>query len=488
MYHAHLGCSRARASVSRPMPSNAPRSRAAARKEGPGEGLAQLPKVDKLAGHAALAGARARLGAATMMQMARLVVEDARGRIVAGAACPTLEELAADLAARAEAALAARARPVINATGVILHTNLGRAPLSEAAVEALERSAGHYTSIEMDLATGKRGARGAFAEEALARLTGAEAALVVNNNAAAVMLALSALAFGKKVLVSRGELVEIGGGFRVPDVLARSGAVLVEVGTTNKTRIDDYARAIDAGGVAAVLCVHQGNFRQLGFVERPELAAVVKVAHERGVLAVHDLGGGALLDFEPYGLRGEVPVQASMRAGFDVVCFSTDKALGGPQGGVLAGRTEPIARARRDPLARALRLGRLPLVALEATLASYLEDDLDAIPALAAIRAPLASVKARAAAWQGVLAARGLAAELVDLAVAVGGGTLADEPLASAGLAITVEDPDALARRLRTGDPAVFVRIQEGRVLVDARTVLPGEDAALLGALVAALG
>ena len=449
--------------------------------------LSALPKVDRLTAHPSLEGARKRLGAATMTRMARLALDAARARVANGANCPTLDELAEDVAARAQASLRARARPVINATGVVIHTNLGRAPLSQAAVDALARSAGRYTSIEVDLATGKRGARGAFAEEALARLTGAESALVVNNNAAAVMLALSALAFGKKVLVSRGELVEIGGGFRVPDVLARSGAVMVEVGTTNKTRLDDYARAFDDGGVALVLCVHQGNFRQVGFVERPDPAALVRLAHERGGLAVHDLGGGALLDFESFGLRGETTVQASVRAGFDVVCFSTDKALGGPQGGALVGAEAPIERARKDPLTRALRLGRLPLVALEATVAHYLSGDLESVPVLAAIRAPIEAVRARAAAWQSALAEGGTTVEVVSLEVAVGGGTLAEEPLPSAGLAVDTADPDAFMARLREGDPPVFARIQDGRVLFDARTVLPGEDAELLAAIARAL-
>jgi L-seryl-tRNA(Ser) seleniumtransferase len=448
--------------------------------------LGALPKVDRLAGHASLAAARKRLGVAALTSLSRLAIDEARAKIRGGEACPSLDELAKAVEARAEAALSARARPVINATGVVLHTNLGRAPLSARAVEALAASAGRYTSIEMELSTGKRGARGAFAEAALAQLTGAEAALVVNNNAAAVMLALSALALGKKVLVSRGELVEIGGGFRVPDVLARSGAIMVEVGTTNKTRVDDYARAFDEGGVAVVLCVHQGNFRQVGFVERPDPAALVRLAHERGALAVHDLGGGALIDFAPLGLRGETTVQASVAAGFDVVCFSTDKALGGPQGGALVGAEAAIARARRDPLARALRLGRLPLVALEATLASYLEGDLDGVPVLAAVRMPIEKVRARAAAWQADLAARGVRAEVVELAVEVGGGTLAEEALPSAGLAIDAADPDAFAQRLREGDPPVFARIQEGRVLLDARTVLPGEDEALTAAIAAA--
>lgn len=457
--------------------------------------LRSLPRVDRVAAHPSLESLRRRLGAEALTRLTRRVVEAARTAVKGGAACPTLDEAAAEVARAARAVLSKRARPVINATGVVLHTNLGRAPLAEAAVRALSESAGRYTSIEIDLEAGRRGARGAFAESALAELTGAEAALVVNNNAAAVLLVLSALAAGKRVIVSRGELVEIGGGFRIPEVLARSGARLVEVGTTNRTRLDDYARALaqgedDAdGGAAAILRVHQANFRQIGFVERPPLEALADLARVRGALLIEDLGGGAMLDLSPYGLDGEPTVKSSVSAGVDVVCFSTDKVLGGPQGGAIVGRGALVERARRDPLARALRLGRLPLVALEATLACYLEGDLGAIPALAAVRAPLPAIRARAAAWQAALAERGVASEVVSLAVAMGGGSLAEESLPSAGVAIDAgpaEGVEALARRLRTGDPAVLGRIQEGRLLLDARTVLLGEEGALIDAVVAA--
>jgi L-seryl-tRNA(Ser) seleniumtransferase len=446
---------------------------------------AGLPRVDRVVAHRALASARKRLGSEGLTMLTRRAIDEARRAMRDGASCPSLDEVALAVASAAAASLSARARPVINATGVVLHTNLGRAPLSQRAVSALAASAGRYTSIEIDLATGRRGARGAFAERALAQLTGAEAALVVNNNAAATLLALGALAMGKKVLVSRGELIEIGGGFRVPDVCARSGAHLVEVGTTNRTRLDDYERALAEGGVAAILRVHQGNFRQVGFVERPDLAALAALAHAHGALLIEDLGGGALIDFAPYGLRGEPLASASITAGCDVVCFSTDKVLGGPQGGVIAGRTEHVERARRDPLARAFRLGRLPLVALEATLASYLEGSLDEIPALAAARAPLARVRDRAAGWQRALASRGVAVEIVSLDAAMGGGTLAEASLASCGVALD-GDAERLAALLRAGDPAVIARIHEGRLLFDARTVLPGEDEALLAAIGAA--
>lgn len=449
--------------------------------------LAGLPRVDRVIAHPCLEGARLHLGAAAITALARLVLEEARARVRAGGAIPDVDGVANEVARRATVRLASRASRVINATGVLLHTNLGRAPLGARAAEALARSAAGYTSIELDMASGKRGHRGVFAETALAELTGAEAALVVNNNAAAVMLMLGCFAAGREVIVSRGELVEIGGGFRVPDVMARSGARLVEVGTTNKTRASDYERALDASpGAAAILRVHQGNFRQMGFVERPPHEALSELARRRGVLLLEDLGSGALVDLSPYGLGGEPIVRASIAAGSDVVCFSTDKLLGGPQGGALVGRSALLAKARRDPLTRALRLGRLPLVALEATLASYLEGSLDEVPVLAAVRRPLEAVTQRAAAWKKALEARGVPAEVVPLVGFVGGGSLPEEALPSAGIALDAARADALAARLRTGSPQVLARIQDGRLLFDARSVLPEEDGSLVDALVTA--
>jgi L-seryl-tRNA(Ser) seleniumtransferase len=450
--------------------------------------LAALPRVDRVAAHASLDAARRRLGAEATTRLVRRAVEEARARVKAGAACPSLDEVAARAAEMAQEALAARARPVINATGVVLHTNLGRAPLAAEAVAALAASAGRYTSIEIDMGTGRRGARAAFAEGGLAQLAGAEAALVVNNNAAAVLLALSALAMGKKVLVSRGELIEIGGGFRVPDVCARSGATLVEVGTTNRTRLGDYEAALAGGDVAAVLRVHQGNFKQVGFVERPEARALAELAHARGALLIEDLGGGAMIDLAALGLTGEPTVRESVSAGADVVCFSTDKVLGGPQGGALVGRAEVVEKARRDPLARALRMGRLPLVALEATVAMYLEGRVGEVPAVAALRRPLAEVRARAERWAEALRGRGVEAEVVELEGAVGGGALAEAVVRSAGVAIGGEaEAEGIAARLRAGEPKVVGRIQDGRVVLDARTVLEGEDEGLMEAVVGAV-
>ena len=450
--------------------------------------LSRLPRVDRVVSHPALERARKRLGSGAVTALARRAIGEARRRVRDGGEVPSVDDVAREVAGEVEAALRARARRVINATGVVLHTNLGRAPLSGVAVEALRASAGGYTSIEIDLATGRRGARGAFAESALATLSGAEDALVVNNNAAAVLLVLSALALGRSVLVSRSELIEIGGGFRVPDVLARSGARLVEVGTTNRTRLEDYEEALGReADVAAILRVHQGNFRQVGFVERPSLRALAGLAKRRGILLVKDLGGGALVDLEEAGIAGEPTPRSCIDAGADVVCFSTDKVLGGPQGGAVVGRAELVAKARRDPLARAVRLGRLPLVALEATLAAYLEGDEGDVPAVAAIRAPLASLRERASGWAGALAARGVAARVVDLPSLVGGGAYAEESLPSAGLALDAVDADVLAARLRAGEPPVVARIERGAVLLDARTVLPGEDEALVEAIAAAM-
>jgi L-seryl-tRNA(Ser) seleniumtransferase len=450
------------------------------------DALRALPRVDRIVAHAALDEARRALGAPAVTALVRDAIAEARHAAREGEAAPTPDAIAARAAALARARLGERTRRVINATGVVLHTNLGRAPLAEDAVVALAATAGGYASLEIDLASGRRGGRGAFAEHALADLTGAESALLLNNNAAAVLLALASTASGKAVLVSRGELVEIGGGFRIPEVLARSGARMVEVGTTNKTRARDYEEALDAeSDVAAILRVHPGNFRQTGFVERPSLAALVAVARARRVAVIEDLGGGLLVDLGVPGLEHEPMVRTSIAAGADLVCFSTDKALGGPQGGAVVGRSARIETLRRDPLARALRMGRLPLVALEATLGHLLRGELDAIPALAALRAPMAQVRARAEGWAQALRELGIPCQLVMLDAVAGGGAFAEERLPSAGIALG-GDAETWLRRLRTGDPPVVARIEGDRLLLDARTVLPTEDQPLLDAVVRA--
>lgn len=451
--------------------------------------LRHLPRTDRVSRDPSLDEVRARLGDATLTALTRTAIAEARDRAVHEQVVPAAADVVAAVRTRAEALWQSRARNVINATGVVLHTNLGRAPLSEEAVAALAQSAPGYTSIELSLETGKRGRRGAFMEQALCQLTGAEAALVVNNCAAAVLLVLAALARGKGVVVSRGEQIEIGGGFRVPEVLARSGARMIEVGTTNRTRLSDYARALDENDdVAVLLRVHQTNFRQVGFVEQPELSDLAALANERGVLLVKDLGGGALVDLSEHGLRGEPVVQDCVDAGAHVVCFSCDKVLGGPQGGAIVGDKEHMDRVRREPLARAFRLGRLPMVALEATLASYLASDLESIPALHAIRRPAPEVKTRVARWQKTLKDRGIAAAVAPFGGAVGAGALSETPIESFALVLDVPDPDAVAARLRSGQVPVMACIQDDALYFDGRTVLPHQDEALLAAIAEALG
>ncbi len=450
----------------------------------------RLPRVDRVAARPELDEARARLGPRGVVSIVRQIVQEERDRLLAGGVgAPTEDAIVDRVRAAAARVLGGRARRVINATGVVVHTNLGRAPLGPRAVRAVSEAAAGYASLEVDLATGRRGGRGAFLEHALQVLTGAEDALAVNNCAGAILLALAATARGRPVVVSRGELVEIGGGFRVPEIMAESGAVLVEIGTTNKTRLADYERALDAHPGAAVLRVHPSNFVQLGFVERPELEALGRLARERGVALIEDLGGGALVDFRGAGIVGEPTVADSIAAGVSVVTFSGDKALGGAQAGIAAGTADIVKRMRKHPLARALRLGRLPQAALEATLASYLEGQAsEEVPALVLTHTSAEGVRARAERWAVSLAERGVAATAVWTEAEMGGGALPGQRLRSAAVrlepAVRAEE---LAARLRGAVPAVLGRIVDGAVLLDARTVLEGEDDLMLDAVASIL-
>jgi L-seryl-tRNA(Ser) seleniumtransferase len=364
---------------------------------------------------------------------------------------------------------------VINATGVVVHTNLGRAPLPASALARLSEVAAGYSNLELDLGTGRRGSRHDHLAETLARLTGAEAALVVNNCAAAVMLALAALAEGREVVVSRGELVEIGDGFRIPDVLTRSGARLVEVGTTNRTRVADYERAIGPE-TAVILRVHQSNFRVVGFAEQPALSQLAEVARAAGLPLVDDLGSGALF---PVG--DESTPAESLAAGADVVCFSGDKLLGGPQAGILVGRAELIERLRRHPLQRALRADKLTLAALEGTLALALDPERARreVPVLRMLAEPLEAVRERA----GRLAEL-VGGELEETVARVGGGAL---PLAElASFACAVEE--SLFDALRLGEPPVVGIVRDGRLLLDVRALADGEVDEVAAAVAAARG
>ena len=380
-----------------------------------------------------------------------------------------------------------RLRSVVNATGVVLHTNLGRAPMAAAAARAAASIAGRYSTLEFDPRTGRRGRRHDLVADALRHLTGAESAAVVNNCAAAVLLMLTALARGKEVIVGRGELVEIGGGFRMPDVMRLSGARLVEVGTTNRTRADDYAAAITPKTVA-ILKVHASNFRVVGFTESVEIEALVHVARQHNVLLLHDLGSGSLFDTSAYGLAAEPRIQDSLRAGTDLLACSGDKLLGGPQAGLLLGRAEVVDRVMKHPLARAVRVDKLTLAALTATLDLYLTQSIDELPIWTMLGASADAIAARATSWQRSLMEHGIAAEVVPAESTVGGGSLPGERLPTTALALTPRPGGAadLLRRLRAHEPPVIGRIEQERVLLDPRTVLADEDDALLDAVVAA--
>jgi len=458
----------------------------------------KLPRADRLLAAAERAGWLTRLGHEPVMALVRGTLDAAREAILAGDSCPPAEAIEARLLSRLSGEARGSLRRVVNATGVVIHTNLGRAPLSLEAGAAMREAAEGYLALEYDLEAGRRGDRYGHATQTLCRLTGAEDALVVNNNAAAVMLALAALSGRRpgggasppgppEVLVSRGQLVEIGGGFRVPDVLRRSGCALVEVGTTNRTYARDYEAAVGER-TAILLTVHRSNFRLAGFVHDAGLDELVELGRRRSLWVVDDLGSGTLLETAPFGLGAEPTVQERVRAGADVVCFSGDKLLGGPQAGLLVGRREALALVRRHPLLRALRVDKTTLAGLSATLAHYERGEaLAKVPVWRAIAARADDLGARAERWRQALASAAPAAEVVDARSAVGGGSLPEVTLPTRALAIPVPDPDALAARLRGGDPPVVARIEEGRLLLDPRTVLPGEDQPLLAAVRAAL-
>ena len=443
----------------------------------------RLPSVDKLLQESPLPEMRSRYGHRQVVEAAREVLEEARGAIARGSACPTVAELAQVVAERVRCRLSPTLHPVINATGVILHTNLGRAPLSLEARRAMEAVARGYSNLEYDLEEGRRGSRYVHAEELLCRLTGAEAALVVNNNAGAVLLILTVLARGREVVISRSQLVEIGGGFRIPEVMRQSGARLVEVGTTNRTYLRDYEEAITPD-TALLLRAHHSNFRIVGFTHQVSLAQMVELARRHGLLVVDDLGSGALLDTSAYGLAHEPMVQESISQGADLVSFSGDKLLGGPQAGVIVGRAELVERLRHHPLTRALRVDKTTLAGLQATLLHYLKDEAERkIPVWRMMAMPLEEIERRARRWERELSQAGLKVKVVDGRSAVGGGSLPEETLPTKLLAVEEGPPHELARRLRRHEPPIIGRIEEDRFLLDPRTVMEDEEEVLLEAL-----
>jgi L-seryl-tRNA(Ser) seleniumtransferase len=427
--------------------------------------------------------------------LVRRAVESAREAIAGGALAPTEEEVIESVLGLAAVLLQPSLRPVINATGVIIHTNLGRAPLSDEAIEAMAAVSRGYSNLELNLEAGERGSRYTHLEAVLRHLTGADAAIAVNNNASALLLTLSALGSDREVIISRGQAVEIGGGFRIPDVIAQSGARLVEVGTTNRTYLRDYESAITEQTVA-LMRVHASNFRIIGFTESPSIQELGRLARAqtsdrpgaRGILLIDDIGSGCLLDTTQFGLAPEPTVAESIAAGADLVLFSGDKLLGGPQTGIIAGKSELIAQLRRHPLARAVRMDKASIAGLATTLLHYLRGEaLTKVPVWRMIATPLADIERRARRWARAI---GYGARVVDGRSMIGGGSLPEESLPTKLVALPGDGAQAseVARRLRLGATPVVGRIEHGALLLDPRTVRPDEDRTLVPAVKAVGG
>jgi L-seryl-tRNA(Ser) seleniumtransferase len=460
--------------------------------------LRKLPGIDKLLGCHALTELGESFPHDVLTKAARETVERLRAQILESAedvdaSRLDLGQLAAEAAKCAQNLMRPNLRPVINATGTLLHTNLGRAPLAETALQAINETARMYSNLELDLKSGKRGLRHDLVADLLCQLTGAEAAMAVNNNAGAVYLALTALAQGREGVVSRGELVEIGGAFRIPDVMAASGVRLVEVGTTNKTHPRDYLNAISEE-TGLFLKVHTSNFRVVGFTAQVSGAELVEIARPHGIAVMEDLGSGMLFDLSAYGLPREPTVAEAVAAGIDVVTFSGDKLLGGPQAGIIVGRRELIEKIRAHPMARALRMDKLTLASLEATLRLYLDREraLREVPVLRMLATPAEELEQRCIR----LARRardeiggGAHIEVVAAPSTVGGGALPTTELPGFAMAVTPREQsvDALARRLRHGQPAVVARAQDDRLLFNVRTLATDQENDLVTALIAAL-
>ena len=475
----------------------------------------KLPAIDALLRAPEVAALVAREGQVAVAEAARVVLARVRDEIAAGVLNSTRLELAIAglppaIERQLQQSLAYSLREVINGTGVILHTNLGRAPLSARALDHVRDVALGYSNLEFDIAAGARGKRDvhvdrlfrkllseqtgdveadlppAQSERSSAKQAAEISTIVVNNNAAAVLIALNTLAEGGEVIVSRGELVEIGGSFRIPDVMAKSNAILREVGTTNRTRIADYERAIN-DQTRLLLRVHRSNFQITGFTEQPSLTELTRLARKRSVPLMEDVGSGALFDLRSVGITGEPGVLGSLRAGVDVVTYSGDKLLGGPQAGILSGKRELIARIRANPLFRALRVDKLTYAALEATLLAYVKHDHDAIPALRMMRLSKQEIGARAEAMLEQLPSPRLSAHIIDGESVVGGGAAPSAALPTRLIALTVRalSADELAGRLRQS--GVITRTEEGRVLLDLRTVFPEQDPAVAQVLRRAL-
>ncbi len=450
--------------------------------------LRLLPSVDELLQSPTGQRLIAYYSRTLTLRAVRATIARARNDIREGGACPSTDQLLATAEQMLQQEQQPNLRRVINATGVIINTNLGRAPLSQEALQAVQHVAGGYSNLEYELEAGERGARHAHVSALLCELTGAEAAIVTNNNAAAVLLALSTLALGREVIISRGQLVEIGGGFRVPDVMRQSGCHLVEVGTTNRTRISDYEAALTER-TALLLTVHPSNFLITGFTESTPVSALADLAHKRGLLVMDDLGSGCLLNSETYGLAHEPMPQESLTAGVDLVCFSGDKLLGGPQAGILLGKATVIARLAKHPLMRAVRIDKMTLAALEATLRHYQRGEAETrIPVWRMISMRPERIASRATKWISKLQAKGVIARTQRGESTIGGGSLPGETLPTTLVALPAEHLslplNELAKRLRMRQTPIVTRILRDTLLLDPRTVLEEQDKEVVQALV----
>jgi len=445
--------------------------------------LRSLPSVEQLLQTQFTADLVDRYGRPLALEAIRTILDQVRRDFPGAGIIPENQELLRRAGMLLEAWVAPTLQLVINATGVVLHTNLGRAPLSRAAMQAIWDVSVGYSTLEYDLATGKRGSRLVHAEALLKRISGAEAALVVNNNAAAVLLVLTALARRRAAVIARSQLVEIGGGFRVPDVMKQSGARLVEVGTTNRVHMRDYEEALQEKP-ALLLRAHRSNFQIVGFTSEPDLQEISALAIQSGVPMVDDLGSGALLDTARYGLAHEPMVQESLKAGADLVCFSGDKLLGGPQAGIIVGKADLVAKLKKHPLARAIRADKLCLAALTATLLHYLKDEPETeSPVWRMIATTVDQIQERALRGIEVLGM----GRLVTGESTIGGGSLPGETLPTYLLALGVNNPTRFLEKLRAQTPPIIARTQEGEVLIDLRTVLPEQEPGLFAGLSEAL-
>ena len=445
--------------------------------------LRKIPKVDELLRSAYMAEAIDSYGDHAVTEAVRAELDALRQGILQQqiTAVPEQDALCSRIARRAQRASQPSFRHVINGTGILLHTNLGRACLSEKAAKAVYDASKAYSNLEYDLATGKRGSRYSHVEEILCRLTGAESALVVNNNAAAVLLVLSALTQGGQVPVSRGELVEIGGSFRIPEIMEACGAQLKEVGATNKTHLYDYERAINEY-TRALMKVHTSNYRIVGFSETPALSDLVELGHRYGLPVIEDLGSGCLLDLNRFGIHGEPTVQDSLKAGVDVVSFSGDKLLGGPQAGIILGKKQYLDILKKHPLNRAMRVDKMTLAALEATLQSYDQNHAEEIPVIGMLSAGEDALHQKATLLANLLTDAGISADIVPTEGRVGGGSVPNQSLSSYAIALD-GNVEALEEKLRMGLQPIIGRIHEGRYLLDVRTLFEADFPVIVEAL-----